>query len=206
MTKNRLLLLVLALVLLCVSGYSYYSPQVHLKNIKAAAEARDTERLRELIDFESVRAGLKEDMRSMFMASMQKELAGNPFAGLGLLMMNAMVDPMVDAMISPTSIVAMIEGGKVEGKADGSPSGAASHEQAAPTPFASASSRQANIITEHGYENYTRYRISMRPAHEPVDKALSFNLRREGLFGWKLYRITLPATLFEQSPPLSKVK
>lgn len=197
MSRNRVLL-VFAVLVLCLVAYSYYSPRAHLHNIKAAAEAIDTERLRELIDFDSVRTGLKEDMRSVFVTSMQRELSGNPFAGLGLLMMNAMVDPMVDAMISPASIVAMLKAGKLEASGKVSAPGAESQKHGEGAPPVSVSSRKAELVTEQGYENYSRYRISLRPADEPSEKALSLNLRREGLFQWKLYRITLPAMLFEQ--------
>ena len=189
--RTQWLLIALAASLGVLVAYSYYSPHLHIDRLRSAAEARDTDRLRELVDFESVRASLKDDIRTMFVQRMSRDLAGNPFAGLGMLMVNAMVDPMVDMIVSPQSIIAIVDRGKVE--ADISAKGKVSRAPDEPAP----TTRRREAIIEQGYENYRRYVITVRPADEP-QASLSLYLRRDGLFSWKVYKISLPQTLFSR--------
>ncbi len=119
----------IVLILLVGAGvYSYFSPQLTLHAIRDAAEKQDTERLRDLVDFESVRAGLKEDIRTMVNASAAQDLRDNPFAMLGIALAGAIIDPMVDALVSPSAIVRAVSMGKIDGgavQADKYPAGRA---------------------------------------------------------------------------------
>lgn len=190
---RRLALVSAAALGLALAGWSFHSPRLHVRDMKLAAEAKDSARLRELIDFEAVRASLRDDVRAMLLASAPRELTGNPLAGLGLLVANALIEPMVDALVSPQSIVLMMERGTVRQP------GAPAPSRPPPTPEkdsreSSAVVRQ-DIVVEHGYESLNRYRYAIRPAGEPPDGSLTLHLRREGPFSWKLDRIGLPQAL-----------
>ena len=61
MRKPVAIVLSILVILLVGAGvYSYFTPQLTLKDIRDAAKAQDTERLDDLVDFDSVRAGLEE--------------------------------------------------------------------------------------------------------------------------------------------------
>lgn len=113
--KNRTLLTIAILIIATgAATYSYLSPQLTLKDIQAAAETRNSERLRELIDFDAVKTNLKDDLNIQFAQSVSGKLKDNPFAGFGALLASAFVEKIVDALVSPAGISAMISDGSVD--------------------------------------------------------------------------------------------
>ena len=116
MRKSAIIIGLSALFVLIISAvvYSYFSPQLTLKGIREAAKAQDTERLRDLVDFDSVRAGLKDDIRAMVNTSAAQDLRGNPFAALGVALAGAIVDPLVGALVNPATIVSAVSQGKLD--------------------------------------------------------------------------------------------
>jgi len=179
-------LIVLSLVGLGV--YSYYAPGFTLQKIKEAARRDDRDRLRELIDFDSVKTALKDDIRTAMLKSAGDHLRNNPFAGLGVMMVNMMVDPMVEMMVSPAGLSALMKEGRVEStKAPGSPS---------TTPSQDSAHDVNDIVMETNYDEFSRYRVRIKPVGKSDDEAITFILRREGLFSWRLTRVSLPPTVF----------
>jgi hypothetical protein len=197
---KKLLSAFLVIALLAAAGYSYYSPQLHVKKLKAAAQARDTRRISELVDFPAVRAGLKDDFKTLLVPA-QRENAGEPLGALGLFIVGAMIEPIIDAMVSPAAIIAMLEQGKVRVLPGdrAQPPGDQVQPPGAPSP-PRAYDPKREVIVEQGYESYDRYRIRLRPAEQAPDKAVSFVLTREGLFHWKVSRIVLPPSVFDGKP------
>jgi hypothetical protein len=193
------------LILLAGSAlYSYFTPQLALKSIKDAAKAQDTERLHDLIDFEAVRAGLKEDLRTVFRASAGEELRDNPFAGLGLALVGVMIDPLVDALVSPSSLSYAMSEGRIyacpseDDKRSRSGGVSAGQHKAGKSESTDNASRE-KVNIEGAYAGYSRYRITIRSVDEKPEAAVGFTLRREGLFSWKLSRIILPKFFFAES-------
>ena len=167
--------------------YSYQSPGIWLQDIKKAAQEGDKDRLRDLIDFDSVKTGLKEDIKTQFVVSMGAELKDNPFAALGLAMASMMVDPMVEMIVSPSGMAALIEKGRVQPPGKGTD---------IPTPSSSeGQSGYDGMNIERGYDNFSRYRIRIRPSDKQTEEPIILSLKREGLFSWKLTRISLPSNL-----------
>ena len=41
------------------------------------------------------------------------ELEGNPFAALGMMMANALIDPLIDSVISPAGLQALLSTGEM---------------------------------------------------------------------------------------------
>jgi type IV pilus assembly protein PilA len=180
MRRSWLVGLSLLVVVIAAVAYSYLSPRLTLDSIRSAAKTKDVDRLRELIDFDSVKANLKDDVKARLMASLTKDTQNNPFAGLGLLLVNAMVDPMIDAMISPAGLSALVNDGRVEGQpAEKGPS--------------SAGGDAPNL--EQGYVSYSLYRVKIGPPESPAD-GITITLRRDGFATWRLSRLTLPESAF----------
>jgi hypothetical protein len=187
--NTRLVVFAPLILLLVLAAYSWYSPRAYLVMLREAAEAHDSEGLRELVDFESVRARLEEDVRSMGDEPGERELRAGPMAGLNRSRMNQVVDSMVETMVSPQSIVAMLDRGTVEAAAAPSAGRAAEGKEVAPKPAERA------VVTDQAYESYSRYRISVWPADEARANGVSLYLRRDGPFKWKLDRVELPQAL-----------
>ncbi len=155
-----------------------------------AAETGDKDRLRDLIDFDAVKTGLKEDIKAQLVASAAKELKGNPFAVLGMAMASLAVDPMVDLIVSPSGLTSLFEEGQVKtlGKATKLPS---------PSSMTGTSTYQGNLI-ERGYDGLDHYRVRISASETPKIEPLVLTFRREGLFTWKLTRVSLPSNLLNE--------
>ncbi|MGA2106819.1 MAG: DUF2939 domain-containing protein, partial [Syntrophorhabdales bacterium] len=149
----------------------------------------------DLVDFDSVRAGLKEDIKAMFNKSAVHDLKDNPFSAIGLALAGAIIDPVVDTLVNPSTIVQIVSQGEIESKAatNKTESRGAQNEQRRATPAGSSSP----VIVKQGYDGYSRYRITIRPASSTPDDATGLTLRREGFFTWRLSRVHLPKSLFE---------
>lgn len=195
MSKKQITSFVCAIGLCIVGGlaiYSYLTPDIAFKNIRTAALEGDNERLHELIDFHSVRAGLKEDLKSQFMTEMHGQIQGNPFAALGVAMVNMMIDPLVDAVASPSGITAFVEG-RVRPLDEGGrtePSMGSGDDEYA----------QGDVNIDAGYVSYSRYRVRLKVADKDSLEMSTFSLRRAGLFSWKLARVSLPKGMFARPP------
>lgn len=84
-----------------------------MQGLRDAALAGDKDELRERVDFPAIRESLKSQMRAMMVAEMAKE-KDNPFAAMGMAFVGAIIDPMIDSMVSPDGIKVMVESGKMK--------------------------------------------------------------------------------------------
>ena len=106
---NKKLLGALIAIVVVICGYLYASPYLAINNIKKAAEAGDTEKLSTYIDYPSVR----ESFKSQVKASVMKDMANSNSDGweaLGEMLAVAMVDKVVDAMVTPEGVTLMLQG------------------------------------------------------------------------------------------------
>ena len=87
-----------------------FSPYLALNGIRNAVEARDAEALNSYVDYEAVRANLKEQVS----ARIAKEMATGKGNAAGAAMAAAFINPMIDAMVQPTMITAMLAGDKAK--------------------------------------------------------------------------------------------
>ena len=104
-----------AVVLLLLGGLWYWgSPAYAMSGLRDAAIEGDADDLEERIDFAAVRVSLKEQMRAHLAAEMVKSDDGDGFAAFGSVLAMGMVDPLIDGLVTPQSMSAMIERGKVQ--------------------------------------------------------------------------------------------
>ena len=96
-----------AAAVLAVTAYAstYYA----LHQIKTALAERNAEALAEHVDFPALRASVKTQLE----ASMARSIAAtagsdNPLAALGQSIASAMLGKMVDTMVSPAGVVALV--------------------------------------------------------------------------------------------------
>ena len=88
-----------------VVGWWFASPWWTLKQMRDAAEANDAAALSEHVDYDALRTDLKDHFR----AEMAKELVnseGDGIEGLGAAFGMAMIEPMIDAMVTPEMVAA----------------------------------------------------------------------------------------------------
>jgi hypothetical protein len=150
------------------------SPYVAVRGFIAAAKQGDAEKLRGSVDFPAVRADLKPQLAAAVTTRMERDPAmrGNPLAGLGAILMPSILDRMIDSVVTPEGIAALVRAGKV-----------GHSEEDSPTP--------RRVDYGFHYIALNRFDVTLRrqgAASDPVNLVF----QRRGLFAWKLIRIALP--------------
>jgi len=116
---KRTITRILALILLASFAASvYYSPYWTLYRMKVAIEDQDADGLSRRVDYPALKASLKSQVktslnRQMAQVGEQMRAAGataEQADSVGKLMPTGLMDPMIDAMLSPQAVAAMLSG------------------------------------------------------------------------------------------------
>lgn len=159
----KVALAVLALGLSAFALYLWASPTSSSAPSRGRSSG-DRARLERLVDFPRVREGLKAQVQARLLREMGQEVAQNPLAGLAYLFVAGMVDPLVDALVSPEGLAAL---------GTGMGPGEAPKEAVKGWRLAYQDFRTAYV-------------------YHPEDPRSRLYLERQGLFGWKVVRMELP--------------
>jgi hypothetical protein len=177
------------LLLAALVGVYFASPYMALGALRTAMQNHDRDRLEELVDFPSVRENLKTDLKAVMARRMAEdpEMKDNPFAGLALMMAPALVDRMVEAAVTPEGLARIsAEGADVEvGGGSGASEAKSGKAKAGP-----------KRKVRGAYAGLNRFRVE-----QPLDKGekVTWVLRRQGLFGWRLVRVELPVDALSEA-------
>lgn len=173
MNRNRWIgLAAVALVVAAAVGWYAASPYYTLAQMRDAAKANDADRLSAYIDYPALRANVKSEVTARIAAEagMDKAQSG----ALGALFGSVVVGPLVDAIVSPAGVRAMLVARNSEqGKAVGKAAAAAAPVRLDDRP----------VIERRGLSEFA-------VRSKGSDGAMVFT--RHGL-GWKLSGVDLPA-------------
>jgi hypothetical protein len=179
--KNKFKISFAGIILVILVGWLYYAPYLAVNSLRTAAANNDAQAVSKLLDFPSLRESCKTWVKANLIAQMAEDLKDNPFAGLGLVLANAMIDPMVDAMISPSGMAAMLNARIPNPEKDVEPKDEAKGHH--------DSNKDNNVIVREGYTSFNEFELSAKERNEKNEIALIFH--RSGL-SWKLAEIRLP--------------
>ena len=182
---------ILFVIALTLGYFSYNSPLTTLDNIRKAAKQNDKDRLRDLIDFDLVKAGLKEDLKAQLMRDSVGR-SEQPFRKFGIAVATMMVDPLVDTIVCPGGLT-LIGNGLIDRVI--SPEKKLVNDVPPREISIEESSTHDGLHIERGYDEFSRYRIRIRRSETNPADAWVLTLTREGLFSWKLTRISIPTNL-----------
>lgn len=177
MKPRNLIIAALAAILLAGVAWYFASPAYALSQLRDAAESGDKAELEKRIDFPKV----KESLKGQFSALMMKEVAkaeeeeGGGFAAFGAMMAMAMVQPMIDGLVTPEAMSSMIKEGKLRRAKEGT-----------------VEQPGEPIEWEIEREGLDRFRVI--PALKDGEAPTSLIFERHG-FGWMLADIDLPDEL-----------
>src|SRR5207253_2740338 len=118
---NRLLVGIVGAALAIVGVAYAVSPILAARSLSAAAREGDADQLQQLVDFQAVRESLKGQLTARVMASVQgsPEMANNPFAGLAIAAAPMIVGQMIDGLVTPDGISAILTGRSPKGAGTG---------------------------------------------------------------------------------------
>lgn len=168
----------LALAAVAVSGWFYYTPYMAVHGMQEAAQERDATRLAGYVDFPVVKENLKADLNGR----MLQKLQGQPFAAVGAVFAGALVNTMVDAIVSPQGLAMMMQGEKPLTAATAERTESGSQEQGKET---------GQVETRMGYDGLNQFTIRVYRRDTP-DKVINLVLQRRHLLSWQLAEIRLP--------------
>lgn len=166
------LLAIVVLALIAAGAWWYASPWWTLQAMRDAARERNEAKLSAYVDYPALREDVKGDLRQFALGETAKAQPGG-LANLGAALAVAVIDPLVDAAVSPAGVQAMF-----------------AQEQTAKT----ASTRDAPLTVKApdkpviDREGLNAFRVRNQ---DPSKGALVFH--RFGL-GWKLVGIDFPRT------------
>jgi hypothetical protein len=192
-SKLNTLALIVCLILLLASATSYYSPYWTLQQIRAAVEQKDEDALESLVDFKSLRDGLKSDFTAYETSQIGDELRKDGiFGAMGTALGSTVVNSFIDNLVSPPVFIRIMTGE--------SPLEIAKNEedQKNPTPVSSGGmysyqyTANAHLLIIGSYKTLDRFRAFASKANLNIE----LNLGRTGPFSWKLTHIHfLPSTV-----------
>ncbi|WP_052071939.1 DUF2939 domain-containing protein [Sphingopyxis sp. MWB1] len=155
------------------------SPYYAVKQFRSAAEAGDVKALESAVDFPAVRRSLKSQMTLALNQQMggESHRAGNPFAKLGRAVAPALVDRLVDRVVTPKGMANLAKNGGVGEKV-----GAATETQP--------------LQVSYGYSGLNRFHLKLNQSASAKNAATLY-FEREGVFGWKVKQVELPLGALE---------
>lgn len=160
-----------------IFGAAYFgSPFLSLQNLQQAARNGDRDRLDQVVDFPKVRENLKSKIGAQVLQSMRSDpnMANNPFAGLGALIVPAIADRAIDTYVTPDGIAAVVN--------NGTPPKLNATDAGAPLPAAST------VNFSPSFADLDHFKVALTRSDMP-GATVTLVLERRGLFGWKLTRI-----------------
>lgn len=167
-----------AVAVVAIAASAYASPYYALHQIKTALAERNADALAAHVDFPALRSSVKTQLEAAMAGSIAATAGSdNPFAALGQSIATAMLGKMVDAMVSPAGLVALVNKSAI------SPQSHAETEAGA-----AADGAQKKADYSAGYAGLNTFVVR---AKDGGSQEGALVLHRHGLWGWKLSSIAL---------------
>lgn len=176
---------IVAAALALLLAYIATGPYRTIDAIREAVKDEDPRALAKQVDFPALRSSLKAQLSDRLVHEAGPEVQSSPFGAFGLRIANGLVGGIVDAMVTPVGLAAMMEGRRTWRRIDGfgalppQPSAGADSDAESAEPLHDA---------EYQYESLSRFTATVRDeAGDPV----VFVITRDRL-NWRLSDIRLP--------------
>lgn len=162
-------------VAVVLAATSYASPWWRLQQLRTAVSERDAGRVAGFVDFPALRASVKAEVMGHMGVSPPGQDGGGLLGGVGRALAGVVVDPLVDALVSPAGVTAMLETGDVRIR----------RKPGAGMPPPAPSEEKVRYVLS--YRSWDRVAIAREGG-----EGGAFILHRHGLWTWKLGGIELP--------------
>lgn len=174
-SMNKKIIIVVAAVgtaIVAVVGLgAYYSPYLAIDNMTKATTNRNADALSQEIDFPSLRTSVKQNIKAQVIKQMAS--GATPTKGINAEVVDKMVDPMVDKLVTPEGL-----GDLMQDKVPGAKIDLSNLEQ-------NIAASEVNM----GYESLDRFVVHITDKADR-NQAVSLILKRDGL-AWKLSGIDI---------------
>lgn len=173
----RVIIAGIVAVLVLLLGYVVATPYIAVSQMQAAAEARDGQALSEYIDFVAVRQSLNTQLTAMLADQMTQSTDDDAMGLLGAAFGSKIIELLLDAIVTPAGLVAVLNGDSMTDVLDQE---------------ASVSATPANTSVSMGYQSFDTFGVTI--TNTDTQSATTLLLKRDGL-NWRLSEIMLPQEL-----------
>ena len=114
-------------IAVAVAAYWYASPYLALHWMKSAVESRDADAFNRRVDFAKLRAHVKEQLAATMsdrLGQASQDAGARRRAGgaLGAMLGSALLEPLVDNLVSPETVMRALQTARFDAAANGDPS------------------------------------------------------------------------------------
>lgn len=155
--------------------YLYVSPYIILNNIKKAAEQGDADKLSGYIDFPSVKQSMKDQVKAFMIEEIAASEQEDGFEALGTMLATAMVDPIIDGVVTPDGVALMLQGQELD-------IGLNKKSESKPEP------KDRDIDYKTSYLSFNRFKVQIND-EDDAEKSIDVIMHRYW-FSWKVTRIS----------------
>jgi type VI secretion system VasI family protein len=178
----------------------FVQPYFAVYGIARAINSGDTVKLDQQVDWPSVRQGIKDDLNAVFARESKDRLKDNPFAGLALTLVPAMINNAVDAYVTPSNFGALLtqRGSKLQHNLQ--VTGQA--RQGVPDASSERGHQQLEIknFKYAFFTGPTSFLVELGDAEGKEDARLKIAMQFREL-GWIVTRVYLPVEKLADEPP-----
>lgn len=181
-----------AALLIALVAYVGAGPYLTVRAIRTAVERQDAAALSKQVDFPALRSSLKAQLTDRLVREAGPDVQSSTFGAIGLSIAGGLIGGVVEAMVTPTGLGALMEGRKVWKRVDDGLTSTPPPESIAPssdngTPTAPAAPRPFDGA-KYRYESLSRFTATVQ---DDSGRPIQFVMTRDGL-NWKLSDIRLP--------------
>ena len=194
--KKQLLGLAAAGTGVLLGAYYATSPWLTVNKLKQAFAKEDTRQIEKIVDFPELRKDFKEVAKATIIKKAATEFEGNPFAALGIMMANAIIDPLIDQVISPAGLQVLLSTGEISivpsdilNEKKLWPSKESTTEDFKPSP---------DLTLKMNYTNLNEFKIELSNK-SVIAEPISLFMEREGFADWKVTGIDIPQSIFNST-------
>ncbi|VVD70974.1 hypothetical protein PMO31116_00604 [Pandoraea morbifera] len=195
-----------------VMGLLFGTPYYTLWRARDAANARDADTLSSYVDYPAVRDSLKTSLHDQMARQMDKQRS-NPFGALALALGGWVSDRVVEALLTPEAVAAMLRGDSTglppapgapapDQVVPQTPQAPQAPQQSSGTPPSSnapsndgkpqgADTASPRTITRTEFQDFNHFLVHVSRSDRP-ERVVTFTLTRRNLVQWRLSAIALP--------------
>ncbi len=179
---RKLLSLLIIIAIIAFGGYYLASPYLTLYQLKSAVDAKDTATLIDAVDFPQVKTSVKEQLKTKVAQEIPALDTADDGALLGAMFATAMVDGVVDAIITPKAVELILDGKDI-GKQ------LTLGDTATPQIDTANTATTQDWQYDLGYQSLDRFGVTLTKDN---GKPVTVIMARDGLFDWKIIDVQLP--------------
>ncbi|HVO85078.1 MAG TPA: DUF2939 domain-containing protein [Syntrophobacteria bacterium] len=171
MKKTKFALIGLIVLILGI-GF-YLTPHLAVHNMKKAARNNDADALSRYVDYPSVRESLKANLLGKAAREVSETRAENPFEALQAAFAAALINPMLDALVTPEGLAMLMKGKKPQ------------LDKSARQSTNEVKFDKSKTETSKSYKDFNHFVVRVKEK-DSTKGAVEFTFKRDGLISWKL--------------------